>query len=83
MTLDKMEQTWKLTLGGSVLVFLIGATFWAGSTYNRIDGIERQLTDISTRLARVDQLGVMEIKLETIQQQIKELQDREDHVKGR
>ncbi len=77
-----MEQTWKITIGGTVLIFFIGATFWAGSTYNRIEGIEKQLTDISGRLSRVDQLDVMKNQLESIQQQMKELQDRQDH-KGR
>lgn len=45
-----------------VVVFAIGAIFWAGSTYNRISTIEQRLTEI--KLAIPDSGRVIRLELD-------------------
>ena len=69
----------------SVTLFLIGATFWAGSTYNRIEGIEGELKDMNIRLGKVGDLSVMRYQINELQKQIaylQEIQDSERRLRG-
>ena len=42
----------RVAIGGGVAVFLIGSVFWAGATYNRVQGIEAQLNNIQAQISK-------------------------------
>lgn len=42
----------KVAIGSGAAVFLISAIFWAGATYNRVQGIETQLGQIQFQLSK-------------------------------
>jgi len=42
----------KVAIGSGVAVFLIAAVFWAGATYNRVQGIETQLGAIQAQISK-------------------------------
>ncbi len=75
---ETQEMTWKVTVGGGVLIFLIGATFWAGAAYNRIDGIENQLREINTRMGTIGDIPIMKMEIEALKAQMKRQEDRDD-----
>ena len=70
--------TWKLGLGGS---FMVGAIFWAGSTYNRVSGIESSLQEIRSQLPALGKVAVLDAEQVRMQRQIDYLQEQLDKVK--
>lgn len=61
----------KVILGSGAAIFLLGAIFWAGAAYNRLDGMEHQLTSISAtlgtvsnRVGDIDSLKVQQVENE-------------------
>jgi len=50
----------KVALGSGVAVFLIGAIFWAGATYNRVQGIEIQLNQIQAQISKLGDFQAVE-----------------------
>ena len=67
--MDRMSK-W---IGGS---FILGAVFWAGSTYNRISGIEVQLGEIKAALPATWRMAVIESRLDQQQREIDALKRR-------
>ena len=74
----RTEMTWRVTLGGALLVFFIGATFWAGATYNRIDGIEATLKTIGLQMSSLGELPVLKMKVESLEIEVQRLQTQRD-----
>ncbi len=72
------EVTWRVTLGSAILVFFIGATFWAGATYNRIDGIEAALKAMSSQMATLGDLPVLKMKVQSLEIEVQRLQTQRD-----
>ena len=72
------EVTWRVTLGGAILIFFIATTFWAGATYNRIDGIETALKAMSTQMATLGDLPVLKMKVESLEVEVQRLQTQRD-----
>ena len=50
----------KVAIGAGTAVFLIGAIFWAGATYNRVQGIEVQLNAIQAQISKLGDFQAME-----------------------
>jgi hypothetical protein len=71
-------MTWKLTLGGG---FMVASVFWAGSTYNRVVGIEASLQDIRAQLPALGKVAVLEQKQTDMQWQMDRMQAQLDKVK--
>jgi hypothetical protein len=59
------------------ILFGIGVVFWAGSTYNRISGIESQLVDIKAALPTAARVAVIDTRLDQMQREIEALKRRE------
>jgi len=72
------EMNWKITIGGGVLVFLVGATFWAGAAYNRLDSIESQLREMHTQMGQIGEVPILKIRVETLELEVKRLVDQHD-----
>jgi hypothetical protein len=72
------EVTWRVTLGGAILIFFIGSTFWAGATYNRIDGIEAALKTMSNQMGSLGELPVLKMKVESLEIEVQRLQTQRD-----
>ena len=68
----------KIALGSGAAVFLIGAIFWAGATYNRVEGIEVQLNQIQ---AQISKLGDFQAIQERSLEQGRRLDKLEDQVR--
>ncbi len=77
-----LDVTWKMTVGGGVAVFLVGATFWAGATYNRIDGMESELHVISTQMSQLGDLPILKMKVDTLEIEVTRLQTQRDRDKA-
>lgn len=75
-------MTLKIAVGSGVLVFLVGATFWAGATYNRIDGIEKSVQELSLRIAKVGDIAIMQVRIDMQEQRIQRLESEEDGQNG-
>lgn len=43
----------KVMLGSGASLFLISAVFWAGATYNRVQGIEAHLLNIDAAVSKI------------------------------
>lgn len=71
----------KVALGSGGAVFLIAAIFWAGATYNRVQGIENQLGQIQSQLTKFGDLqGLQERSLEH-QRRLDRIEDQLRSVK--
>lgn len=74
-------MTWKVGAGSAGATFMIAAIFWAGSTYNRVAGIEASLQDIRAQLPALGRVAVLDAKQDAMQRQIERLQEQLDRVK--
>lgn len=70
-------QTMRVVISGAVAVFLIASTFWAGATYNRVDSMDRSLTELRLTVGRAID-GQNEIPL--LQQQQKDHERRLEYL---
>jgi capsule polysaccharide export protein KpsE/RkpR len=68
-------MTLKLALGGS---FVVGAIFWAGSTYDRVAGIESSLIDIRAQLPALGRVAVLDAEVGSLQKQMDYMQQQID-----
>ncbi len=50
-------------IGSGILALLIGAIFWMGSTYTRIQGIELHLSSIDTVVSKMGDIQVIEQRI--------------------
>jgi hypothetical protein len=78
-----MEEGFDVTFGvkavisGSVSIFVISAVFWAGATYNRIQGIEAHLGSIDAAVAKIGDLQTIEERQLELQRRIDRLEQRD------
>ena len=76
-----MEEGFDLAFGrravisGAASIFVISAVFWAGATYNRIQGIEVHLGSIDSAVAKMGDL-------QTIQERVVDIQRRLDRLEA-
>ncbi len=68
----------KVAIGSGVAVFLIAAVFWAGATYNRVQGIEMQLSAIQAQIAK---FGDFEATQERVNEQGRRIDKLEDQMR--
>jgi len=71
----------KVAIGGGVAVFLIGAVFWAGATYNRVQGIESQLSQIQAQISKLGDFQAIEERVAEHQRRIDKLEDQMRQVR--
>lgn len=65
----------KIALGSGAAIFVISAVFWAGATYNRIQGIESHLLNIDSAVSKIGDI-------QTIQERTNETQRRLEKLEG-
>lgn len=57
--------------GGSIL----GAVFWAGSTYNRISSIERSLKELKDSIPKIADIVELRAGLESLKERVHKLEE--------
>lgn len=80
---ERVLMNVKLAVGGGLIVFLIGAIFWAGATYNRMGNIESAVGEIKVSLHELNQVPLLEMRMKTVEEQLQQmrLDEREDELK--
>lgn len=80
---ERVLMNVKLAVGGGLIVFLIGAIFWAGATYNRMGNIETAVGEIKVSLQALNQVPILEMRVKTLEEQLQQmkLDQREDEIK--
>jgi len=70
----------RVAIGSGVAVFLMGAVFWAGATYNRVQGIELQLNQIQAQISKLGDFQAIEERtieqgrrIDSLEQQVRQL----------
>ncbi len=71
----------KVAIGSGVAVFLIAAVFWAGATYNRVQGIEAQLGAIQSQIAKFADFQATEERVVEHERRIGKLEDQMRQVR--
>lgn len=68
----------RVVIGSGVAVFLIAAVFWAGATYNRVQGIETQLGLIQSQISK---FGDFQATQERVVEQGRRIEKLEDQMR--
>lgn len=83
--MEKQSTGNQLIIGTGMAIFILGAVFWAGATYNRIAGIEGQLGVITSTLDQVavsvSDLAALKIRLSRVEDDVKDLHNYHPRVK--
>jgi hypothetical protein len=66
----------KAVVSGAVSIFILGAVFWAGATYNRVQGIETHLINIDVTMAKLGDLQTLEERTADMQRRLDKLEDK-------
>lgn len=66
----------RVAIGSGVAVFLIAAVFWAGATYNRVQGIETQLGAIQAQISKFGDFQATEQRVNDQQRRLDKLEDQ-------
>lgn len=65
----------RVFIGSSATIFVIGAIFWAGATYQRISNIETHLNNIDTAVIKMGDLGALQQSMSDTQRRLDKLED--------
>ena len=65
----------RIAIGSGMAVFLMGAIFWMGATYNRIQAIETHLLSIDAAVSKIGDLQTVEEKTNETQRRLDKLED--------
>lgn len=65
-----------VAIGSGVAIFLIGAIFWAGATYNRVQGIEAQLSAIQSQISKLGDMQAVVVRQEDDQRRLDKLEEQ-------
>lgn len=71
----------RVLIGSAALIFVISTVFWAGATYNRVEGIESQLSKIGEKLDKLSTIDVVNERTLRDEQRITRLE--EEHEKDK
>ncbi len=79
--MERLQTEWKeapvrIAIGSGAAVFLMGAIFWAGATYNRVEGIETRLANIETQLSKLGDVQTTAAKAAENSRRIEQLDER-------
>ena len=66
----------KFLMGSIGSAFMIGAIFWAGATYNRVDAIEGRLANIEMSIAKVGNIQLIDERTVETQKRLDKLEDQ-------
>lgn len=65
----------RIAVGSGLIVFLVGAIFWAGATYNRMGNMEVALGEIKVALVALNKVPLLEMRITTLESEIKQLEE--------
>ena len=65
----------KIAIGSGMAIFLISGVFWAGATYNRIQGIEAHLLNIDSAVSKIGDLQTIQERTNETQRRLEKLED--------
>jgi hypothetical protein len=54
---------------------IIGAIFWCGATYNRVQGIETRLTNIEGLMSKFSDLSSLDVRIQEHQRRLDSLEN--------
>ena len=73
----------KFLMGSIGSAFMIGAIFWAGATYNRVDAIEGRLASIEASISKIGNVQLIDertvqtqTRLDNLEEQMRQQQRR-------
>lgn len=66
----------RFLIGSVGSAFMIGAIFWAGATYNRVDAIEGRLANIEMSIAKVGNIQLIDERTVETQKRLDKLEDQ-------
>jgi len=76
MTLIDEGTGMRIAIGSGMAVFLMGAIFWAGATYNRIQGIESHLLSIDAAISKIGNIQTIDERTSETQRRLDKLEDQ-------
>ena len=71
-----MPGSVKLAISSGILIFAIGAIFWAGATYNQIGDIEKQLTVVDMKLGTLQTVPVLQRDVDEHERRLQKVEDQ-------
>ena len=70
----------KAVLSGAVSIFLLGAVFWAGATYNRVQAIETHLISIDTAISKIGNIQAIDERTQNIERRLDRMEDTQNKM---
>jgi hypothetical protein len=75
MTLIDEGVGMRIALGSGMVIFLVGMVFWAGATYNRIQGIESHLLSIDAAVSKIGDIQAIQERTNETQRRLDKLEE--------
>jgi hypothetical protein len=67
----------------SLFVFLIGASFWAGTLYNRVSGIEKTLISMDQKISKLGDVDKLQAHVDEILNRLDRYEARFNMLEGK